>query len=190
MRTVILCGGKGTRAYPQSLEIPKPLIPIGQVPVLVHLMRIYARQGFRDFVLAAGYRADLMVEFAAGLSEPRDGNRGEDAWKVEVVDTGEDTGTGGRIAGCFEATDLGGRFLATYGDGLGSVDIRSLIGFHELHGGAVTVTAVPLPSPYGTLEWDESGRVRRFTEKPKLDDHWINAGLLRHRRAGARDLAG
>jgi glucose-1-phosphate cytidylyltransferase len=176
---VILCGGKGTRAYPQSLEIPKPLIPVGEVPILLHLMRIYAGQGFSDFVLAAGYRADLMVEFAESFGEHTEGGGpDESGWRVEVVDTGEETGTGGRIAGCFEATDLGGRFLATYGDGLGSVDIRSLVGFHASHGGAVTVTAVPLPSPYGTMEWDESGRVRRFTEKPRLQDHWINAGFF------------
>jgi glucose-1-phosphate cytidylyltransferase len=177
MRTVILCGGKGTRAYPQSLQLPKPLIAVGEDPILVHLMRIYAGQGFPDFVLAAGYRADLMAEFAQGLAD--NGGEGDRAgWRVEVVDTGEETGTGGRIAACFEATDLGGRFLATYGDGLGSVDIRSLLAFHGSHDGAVTVTAVPLPSPYGTMEWDESGRIRRFTEKPRLQDHWINAGYF------------
>jgi glucose-1-phosphate cytidylyltransferase len=179
LRTVILCGGKGTRAYPVSLEVPKPLIPVGDVPILLHLMRIYAGQGFSDFVLAAGYRADLMAEFGRSLGLHAEGDRKDsEGWRVEVLDTGEETGTGGRIAGCFEATDLGSRFLATYGDGLGSVDISSLVGFHESHGGAATVTAVPLPSQYGTMEWDESGRVRRFREKPRLPDHWINAGYF------------
>jgi glucose-1-phosphate cytidylyltransferase len=169
MRTVILCGGKGTRALPHSLEVPKPLLAVGEIPILQHLMRIYANQGLTDFVLAAGYRADLIRDFAGSLDE---------GWAVEVVDSGEDTGTGGRIQACAEATDLGGTFHATYGDGLGCVDLRSLTAFHNSHAGAVTVTAVPLPSPYGTLRWDEDGRVTDFTEKPRLADHWINAGFF------------
>jgi glucose-1-phosphate cytidylyltransferase len=167
MQTLILCGGKGTRAYPQSLEMPKPLMTVGEAPILLHLMNIYARQGFTDFVLAGGYRVDLLRTFAENLSEP---------WKVEVVDTGEDTGTAGRIVGC--APSLGSTFLATYGDGLGAVDLHALLDFHRSHPGSVTVTAVPLPSPYGTLEWDETGRVERFVEKPRLADHWINAGFF------------
>jgi glucose-1-phosphate cytidylyltransferase len=169
MRTVILCGGKGTRAYPQSLEMPKPLMKIGKSPVLRHLMEIYARQGFADFVLAGGYRCDMVADFAHELPAE---------WKVEVIDTGESTGTAGRILGCAGSTALGPTFLATYGDGLGSVDLSSLVGFHRAHGRAATVTAVPLPSPYGTLEWDDSGRVSRFVEKPRLSDHWINAGFF------------
>jgi glucose-1-phosphate cytidylyltransferase len=130
-------------------------------------MEIYARQGFTEFVLSAGYRADLIRAFAEGLSE---------AWDVQVVDTGEDTGTAGRVSGC--ASSLGPIFMATYGDGLGSVNVRELLDFHHAHRGAVTVTAVPLPSPYGTLEWDATGRVLRFQEKPRLPDHWINAGFF------------
>ncbi|HXQ75819.1 MAG TPA: sugar phosphate nucleotidyltransferase [Acidimicrobiales bacterium] len=167
MQTLILCGGKGTRAYPQSLEMPKPLMTVGDSPILLHLMEIFARQGFDDFVLAGGYRVDMLRSFAADLSAP---------WTVQVIDTGLDTGTGGRIIGC--ASALGRTFFATYGDGLGSVDLASLLSFHRSHGGAVTVTAVPLPSPYGTLEWDETGRVERFVEKPRLPDHWINAGFF------------
>jgi glucose-1-phosphate cytidylyltransferase len=167
MQTLILCGGKGTRAYPQSLEMPKPLMAVGDAPILLHIMEIYARQGFTDFVLAGGYRIDLLKAFADDLDRP---------WSVEVIDTGEDTGTGGRIIGCADA--LGPSFLATYGDGLGSVDLSALLEFHRSHGGAVTVTAVPLPSPYGTIEWDASGRVERFVEKPRLSDHWINAGFF------------
>ncbi len=167
MQTLILCGGKGTRAHPHTLEVPKPLLKVGEWPILRHVMDIYARQGFCEFVLAAGYRAPLVGEFAGDLPG---------RWDVEVVDTGEDTGTAGRIVAC--RGRLGPTFMATYGDGLGSVDLQALLGFHRAHGGAVTVTAVPLPSPYGTLEWDEAGRVRRFREKPRLPDHWINAGFF------------
>jgi glucose-1-phosphate cytidylyltransferase len=167
MQTLILCGGKGTRGYPQTLEVPKPLMKVGGSPVLLHVMEIYARQGFDEFVLSAGYRADLIDAFAEELPP---------AWDVRVVDTGEETGTAGRVKGC--AGVLGPVFMATYGDGLGTVDLRALLEFHSGHQGAVTVTAVPLPSPYGTLEWDESGRVRQFLEKPRLADHWINAGFF------------
>ena len=167
MQTLILCGGKGTRAYPHSLEVPKPLMTVGDVPILHHLLDIYARQGHHDFVLAAGYLVDMVRVFADEAPSP---------WHVTVVDTGEDTGTGGRIARCGDI--LGPRFLVTYGDGLGNVDMTSLLAFHDAHGGAVTVTAVPLPSPYGTLQWDDAGRVECFVEKPRLDDHWINAGFF------------
>jgi glucose-1-phosphate cytidylyltransferase len=167
VKTLILCGGRGTRAYPHSLEMPKPLMTVGDEPILRHLMGIYARQGFTEFVLAGGYRADLLVSFAADLPP---------GWSAEVIDTGEDTGTAGRIAGC--RASLGGTFFATYGDGLAPIDLGALYGFHRSHPGSVTVTAVPLPSPYGTLVWDETGRVSRFVEKPRLTDHWINAGFF------------
>jgi len=167
MRTLILCGGRGTRAYPHTLELPKPLMKVGDSPILLYVMEIYARQGFDEFVLSAGYRADLIAAFAEELPK---------AWDVQVIDTGEDTGTAGRILAC--ASSLGPTFMATYGDGLGAVDVKALLEFHHGHRGAVTVTAVPLPSPYGTLEWDETGRVRHFIEKPRLSDHWINAGFF------------
>jgi len=167
MQTLILCGGRGTRAYPHTLEVPKPLMKVGGSPILLYVMEIYARQGFDEFVLSAGYRADLITAFAKEL--PR-------AWDVRVRDTGEDTGTAGRILAC--APSLGPTFMATYGDGLGAIDLKALLEFHHGHRGAVTVTAVPLPSPYGTLEWDETGRVRQFIEKPRLSDHWINAGFF------------
>lgn len=167
MRTLILCGGKGTRAYPRTLEVPKPLLEVDGRPVLGHVMEIYARQGFSDFVLAAGFKAELVTEFAATL--PSD-------WKVEVRDTGEDTNTGGRVAQC--APTMGHQFFVTYADGLGDVDLSGLLAFHESHAGAATMTTVPLPSPYGTVETSSEGRVDRFQEKPSLPDHWINAGFF------------
>jgi glucose-1-phosphate cytidylyltransferase len=172
MQTLILCGGKGTRAYPQSLEMPKPLMTVGDSPILLHLMGIFAAQGFTDFTLAAGYRAEMLETFAETLRKP---------WTVEVIDTGEETGTAGRIVGCAKALGargLGETFFVTYGDGLGSIDLKALLGFHRSHLGSVTVTSVPLPSPYGTIESDSAGRVTRFVEKPRLSDHWINAGFF------------
>jgi glucose-1-phosphate cytidylyltransferase len=147
--------------------MPKPLMTVGDSPILLHLMGIFGRQGFTEFVLAGGYRADLLEAFARTLP---------DVWATQVIDTGLDTGTAGRIIGCRE--HLGTTFLATYGDGLGSIDLKALVDFHRSHRGAVTVTGVPLPSPYGTLEWDQAGMVTRFAEKPRLMDHWINAGFF------------
>lgn len=172
MQTLILCGGRGTRARPHTLEVPKPLIAVGDSPILRHVMDIYARQGVSDFILAAGYRAELISAFAETLPP---------SWRVEVVDSGEDAGTARRIASC--SALLGESFFVTYGDGLGDVDLSALSGFHASHEGVATVTTVPLPSPYGTVESADSGRVARFIEKPQLDDHWINAGFFVFDRA-------
>src|SRR3546814_2402118 len=110
MRTVILCGGKGTRAYPHTVEVPKPLLEVSDRPVLLHLMEIYAAQGFSDFVLAAGYKLPLIEAFADEVPPE---------WKVEVVDTGPDTNTGGRVQRI--ADRVGDDFFLTYADGLGNV---------------------------------------------------------------------
>ena len=167
LRTLILCGGKGTRAYPRTLEVPKPLLEVGGTPVLGHVMEIYARQGFCSFVLAAGFKADRIAEYARTLPAH---------WDVEVIDTGVEANTGARVAAC--APVMGDTYFVTYADGLGDVDLHALADFHRAHGGSATLTTVPLPSPYGTIETDGAGRVRRFTEKPRLADHWINAGFL------------
>jgi glucose-1-phosphate cytidylyltransferase len=167
LRTVVLCGGRGTRAYPHTVEVPKPLLEVAGQPVLRHVLDIYAAQGFDDFVLAAGYKADAIEAFATGLPS---------GWRVDVVDTGLDTGTGGRLRRCRD--HVGETFLATYADGLGDVDLAALLAFHRAHPGAATVTTVALPSPYGTFHLDGDGKVTAFREKPKLPDHPINAGFF------------
>ena len=165
--TVILCGGKGTRAYPHTTEVPKPLLEVAGRPVLAHVMEIYAEQGFTSFVLSAGFKAEMIRDFAAGV--PAD-------WDVEVVDTGEQTNTGGRISGVSDR--VGDTFFATYADGLGDVELDALLAFHRGHAGAATLTTVPLPSQYGTLDLGAEGEVRNFREKPVLADHWINGGFF------------
>jgi glucose-1-phosphate cytidylyltransferase len=167
VRTIILCGGRGTRAYPSTLDLPKPLMDVGGRPVLAHLMDIYAAQGFTEFVLAAGYLGEQLVTFAKDAPA---------AWDVEVVDTGEDTKRGARVLQL--ADRVGDPFFLTYGDGLGNVDLQALLDFHRSHPGAATMTTVPLPSPYGTLHIDGGGRVHGFSEKPRLPDHPINAGFF------------
>jgi len=166
VKTLILCGGKGTRAYPHTVEVPKPLLEVAGRPVLRHVMELYADQGFTEFVLAAGFKCELIREFAATLPD----------WDVDVVDTGEDTNTGGRVFRCRDR--LSDPFFATYADGLADIDLGQLLQFHRGHAGAATLTTVPLPSQYGTIEFDRGGQVHRFVEKPLLADRWINGGFF------------
>lgn len=167
MKTVILCGGKGTRAYPHTVDVPKPLLYVGGRPVLSHVLEIYANQGFRDFVLATGYKHELIENWAASA---------DSSWTIDVVDTGEDTNTGARVARV--ADRLGEEFFVNYSDGLGNVDLHALLAFHRGHPGCASLTTVPLPSQYGTLEIDADGRIEDFREKPRLPDHPINAGFF------------
>jgi glucose-1-phosphate cytidylyltransferase len=167
MRTVILCGGKGTRAYPHTETLPKPLLEVAGQPILRHVMEVYAAQGYREFVLAAGYLVERIEEFVATV--PGD-------WNVTVVDTGEETNTGERLRRCRE--HVGERFFATYGDGLGNVDLEGLLAFHGDHGADATLTTVPLPSQYGTIDTGPDGRVDAFKEKPVLKQYRINAGFF------------
>jgi glucose-1-phosphate cytidylyltransferase len=164
---VILCGGRGTRSYPFTEYFPKPMMPICGTPILVHVMRIYSEQGFSHFVLAGGHRQEILVDYF------RDRFR---EWNVEVVDTGQDSDTGERIRRC--ADRVGDTFFATYGDGLGNVDLHRLLRFHSEKGKLATVTSVPLKSQYGTVVFDQNGRVERFTEKPTIREHWVNGGFL------------
>jgi glucose-1-phosphate cytidylyltransferase len=167
MQTVILCGGKGTRAYPHTEQVPKPLLEVAHSPIVEHVMRIYAAHGHKEFVLAAGYRGDMLVEWARGL--PAD-------WQVDVVDTGLDTNTGGRVWALRDRVE--DEFFVTYADGLGNVDLSALIARHRSHPGSATMTTVPLRSQYGTVEYDDAGQVERFLEKPVLPDRYINAGFF------------
>jgi glucose-1-phosphate cytidylyltransferase len=165
--TVILCGGRGTRAYPHTVEVPKPLLEVDGRPVLHHVVDIFAGQGFHDLLLATGYLGEQVEAFARTLPPPL---------RVKVLDTGEDTNTGGRVWRCRDA--VGDEFFVTYADGLGDVDLRELLAFHRSHAGVATLTTVALPSPYGTLELGAGGQVHRFREKPNLPDHRINAGFF------------
>lgn len=167
MQTVILCGGKGTRAYPHTEIVPKPLLLVDGQPILGHVLEIYARQGHTDFILSAGYLADKIEEFARGLPQ---------SWNVEVVDTGVEANTAERILGVQHLLD--DEFMANYSDGLGDVALEDLITFHRSHPGTATLTTVPLPSQYGTIGTDRHDRVVDFREKPRLPDHRINGGYF------------
>ena len=167
VKVVILCGGKGTRAYPFTEHLPKVMMPVNGTPILVHLMRIYAAQGFNEFVLAAGHRKEMLYDYFDGRSL---------GWQIDIVDTGEDADTGDRIFRC--GAHVGDRFFATYGDGLGNVDLHRLLSEHEQRAGLATMTTVPLRSQYGLVVFDGEQRVVGFEEKPLVRDYWINAGFF------------
>jgi glucose-1-phosphate cytidylyltransferase len=143
------------------------MMPICGTPILVHLMRIYARQGFREFVLSAGHRREILEDYFHGRFAE---------WSIEIVDTGSDADTGDRISRCADV--IGDTFFATYGDGLGDIDLHDLLAFHTASGAMATVTSVPLRSQYGTVVFDAGGKVSTFFEKPVIREHWINAGFF------------
>jgi glucose-1-phosphate cytidylyltransferase len=167
---VILCGGRGTRLREHTQAIPKPLVEIGGLPIVWHVIQLYAVQGFERFLLATGYKGELIECFTQDTSWP-------EGVSVQCVDTGVDTPTGGRIKLLEE--HLGGdRFCATYADGVARVDLAKLLAFHAGHGRLATMTVVQPELQFGVTELDANdGRVLGFREKPR-SEHWINGGFF------------
>ena len=190
LKTVILCGGLGMRLREETVNRPKPLVEVGEHPILWHIMKIYAHYGLNEFVLAIGYRGDdikqyflnfynlsrdLTVSLKEGDVESQ-GTVGFD-WTVEMRETGLSTMTGGRLKRLNPDLAPHGTFLLTYGDGVADIDIRKLIAFHRSHGKLATVTAVHPPARFGALEMD-GDVVRQFSEKPQTNEGWINGGFF------------
>lgn len=189
MKVVILAGGLGTRLSEETVQKPKPMVEIGGKPILWHILKIYSAQGFNEFVICAGYRGYLIKEFFANyflhtsdVTFDLSDNSMEvhqkyaEPWKVTIVDTGEDTMTGGRIKR-IEPYVGGTTFCLTYGDGVGNVDLQKLLAFHRQHGKAATLTAVQPSGRFGALSL-EGEVVRAFQEKPQGDGAWINGGFF------------
>jgi glucose-1-phosphate cytidylyltransferase len=162
----ILCGGKGTRMRGAGKPVPKPLVEIGGLPILWHVMSIYAAQGMSRFVLLCGYGREDIEAFA--VTVPKE-------WDVSCVDTGLDTPTGGRIAGAREHLQ-DGTFCVTYADGVADIDLHTLIEFHAEQGAAATMTVVQPRNPWGVAQL-QGDRIAGFEEKPALDC-WVNAGFF------------
>jgi glucose-1-phosphate cytidylyltransferase len=165
----ILCGGRGTRLQERTASIPKPLVEIGGRPILWHVIQIYLAQGLTRFLLLTGYKAEMIETFVADSPWPE----GVD---VRCLDTGLDTPTGGRIRKAAPELD-GGRFHATYSDGVADVDLAALLADHERHGASATMTVVRPELQFGVAELNGDGVVRGFIEKPR-SDHWINGGFF------------
>jgi len=190
MKTVILAGGLGTRISEESHLRPKPMIEIGGRPILWHIMKLFSHYGFDDFIVCLGYKgyvvkeyfanyvlhnADLTVDLASGVTEYHATKH--EPWKVTLVDTGEETMTGGRLKRVARYLDQDEPFFLTYGDGVADVDLAALAAFHKAHDKDATVTAVAPPGRYGALEIVD-GQVQRFIEKPPGDNGLINGGFF------------
>jgi glucose-1-phosphate cytidylyltransferase len=191
MKVVILAGGLGSRLAEESVLRPKPMVTVGGKPILWHIMNIYAAHGFADFVIALGYKSevvkeyflnfyalnnDLTVDLASGSVQVHHGR--QPSWRVQLVDTGEATMTGGRIRRVAEwLGDDDETFLCTYGDGLADVDLRRLVAFHQSHGKLATLTTVRPPARFGALAFD-GDKVAAFSEKPQTGEGWINGGFF------------
>lgn len=194
MKVAILCGGRGTRLREVSETIPKPMVPIGEHPILWHVMKLYASHGLTEFVLLLGYKGTVIREYFLNFAAyecdvtvhlSATGDRRltfhgppAEPWQVTLLNTGEDTLTGGRVRRARRYLETDELFCLTYGDGVGNVDITALLAFHRQHGRLATVTAVRPPGRFGELVLDDHRHVRVFNEKPQVSGGYINGGFL------------
>lgn len=190
MKAVILAGGMGTRLSEETGTRPKPMVEIGGKPILWHILKIYSHHGINDFVICCGYKGYLIKEYFANyflhMSDVTFDMRENrmavhqsvaEPWTVTLVDTGDQTGTGGRLKKIAPYIDAEDAFCMTYGDGVSDLDISASIRFHARHGKQVTVTAVQPPARFGSLAIDGT-RIREFQEKPIGEGGWINGGFF------------
>lgn len=189
MKVGILAGGYGSRLAEETEIKPKPMVEIGGHPILWHIMKLYSHYGFNDFAIALGYKGDVIKKYMVGLHslssnmtvDTKNGHvstHGGEApdWKVDLIETGQDTMTGGRIKRL--APYMGGEtFMMTWGDGVSSINLQELLAFHRAHGKLATLTAVRPPARYGHLEF-EGDHIRQFTEKPQTAEGWINGAFF------------
>lgn len=189
MQVVILAGGRGTRLAEETCNRPKPMVEIGGKPILWHIMNIYVHYGCRDFLIACGYKGELIKEYFHNyfihnsdfVIDLRDSslkiiNPSRIDWRIGVIDTGLETMTGGRILSLKRM--IGGEtFMVSYGDSLGDVNVKALLAFHRSHRKLATVTAVRPPARFGELVLD-GDKVGQFREKPQTEDGWINGGFF------------
>jgi glucose-1-phosphate cytidylyltransferase len=190
MKVVILAGGLGTRLAEETEVKPKPMVEVGGHPILWHIMKHYAHFGFKEFLVALGYKGEVIkryfldyyslngsmtIDLASG--EVQTGERECEDWVVHLRNTGAGTLTGGRVLRLRPWLE-GSTFMVTYGDGVANIDLRALVEFHRSHGRVATVTAVRPPARFGGLLFDGDSMVTQFTEKPQIGEGWINGGYL------------
>ena len=190
MKTVLLCGGLGTRLSEETQLKPKPMVEIGGMPILWHIMKSYSHYGFKDFILTLGYKgdfikdyflnyhphaSDITVELATGQATYA--NTTTEDWLVSLIDTGKKTMTGGRLHRLENKLSSEKTFMLTYGDGVADININALLEFHKRHGKLATMTAVRPPARFGTMVFD-GDQVVDFREKPQTGEGWINGGFF------------
>ena len=167
MKVVILAGGKGTRLSEYTKKIPKPMVKINNIPIIVHIMKIYAKFGYKDFVIAAGFKSKIIKKyFKKKILD----------WKINVIDTGLNSMTGGRVK-CLQKILNNEKFFLTYGDGVSNININKLLKFHNQNKSTVTLTAVRPPARFGAIRI-KGKKVTMFREKSILDEGWINGGFF------------
>ena len=191
MKAVLLAGGLGTRMREETEFRPKPMVEIGNRPILWHIMKLLGAQGIKDFVICTGYKSEVIknyfynygasnLDFTTKLGDQSStvfhGSHDEFDWTVTVAETGLNTMTGGRIKKVEKYLD-GEPFLATYGDGLADIDLNALLAFHKSHGKTASMTTTQASSRFGVVDMDSTGSVLKFREKPKVND-WINIGYF------------
>lgn len=190
MKVVILCGGRGTRISEETEVIPKPMVEIGNKPIIWHIMKIYSHYGFNDFILCLGYKGYIIKEYFSHYllhmsdvtidmaeNDIKIHTSTSEPWKVTLVDTGSNTMTGGRLKR-IEKFTKGERFMMTYGDGVGNINIDKLLNTHNKNNKYATLTTVQTAGRFGILDIDKSNKVKSFLEKPKGETSWINAGFF------------
>jgi glucose-1-phosphate cytidylyltransferase len=188
MKAVLLAGGLGTRISEEIASRPKPMIEVGGKPIIWHIMKMYAAHGINEFIVCCGYKgyvikeyfanyflhqSDVTIDMATNNIEVH--HKKAEPWKITLVDTGEETQTGGRLKRVADYVD--GDFCMTYGDGVGSVDLTGLLKFHVSHGKLATMTAVQPPGRFGALQLN-GNKIESFVEKPQGDGGWINGGFF------------
>ena len=203
MKVVILAGGFGTRLSEETHLKPKPMVEIGDWPILWHIMKLYSHYGFNDFVLCLGYKSYVIKEYFAnyklhnsdvtfdfGKDEIKIHKAAAEDWSVTCIDTGLNTMTGGRLQRIRSYLSEDEPFFMTYGDGVANVDLHALKDFHTQHGKLATVTAVQPQGRFGALDIDPIQQVRQFEEKPEGDGAWINGGFFVLNTKALDDIAG
>jgi glucose-1-phosphate cytidylyltransferase len=191
MKTILLAGGLGTRLSEETILKPKPMVEIGGMPILWHIMKTYAAYGYTDFAIALGYKGDVIKDFFLNYKlhksdmivnlksgNVRYENDASEDWTVGLHETGVNSLTGGRLFNLKKLFKPGDSFMLTYGDGVADVDIEKLVKFHKEHGKIATLTAVRPPARFGSIEMENDGHILEFKEKPQLGEGWINGGYF------------
>ena len=191
MKIVLLAGGLGTRLSEETVLKPKPMVEIGGMPILWHIMKIYSQYNFNNFFICLGYKAEVIKEFflnyklhksdmsinlTSGIVKYE--NDLSENWDVNLIDTGLNTLTGGRLLRLKKYLSKGETFMLTYGDGVANVNIEKLLHFHKKHGKSATLTAVRPPARFGSIITDDNNFIKEFKEKPQIGEGWINGGYF------------
>ncbi len=169
MKTIILCGGLGTRISEETIKKPKPMVKVGKLPILEHILNIYIKHGYDEFILATGYKNQIIENYFKSKKINA---------KINCINTGKKTLTGGRIKRLKNYFDKNEDFMVTYGDGLSNVNIKKLVNYHKSHKKIATMTIIHPPARFGEVIINNKSEIKKFEEKPQVNQGWINGGFF------------